>query len=396
MDEIPRSTALPSISPPPPLPEEEGVGILPPSSPRVISTHKVNFSRNEAVDVEANDTVDHIADTYNTAHVNASSDAASNVLQFKGYPYCVLKTRTTTSGDKVFINVCFHNTIPGLDIIIGEDCPRTVLGKGGEMCYVYDVCVGKTSLEETVTQVDTYNRTIRLLNAACRAKLDDLYSIPKIKKNFKGDHDPHFIQTEGMPTPPASPAITPKAVDSAVSVRDRSNGTVDGLSVGGGSGGVVMKRKIVSGPMSEANGGKDGQRIVDESGLGLPASYRGWVLREEGTLLKSFKRRYMVIDRGVLTSYKNPTTADDGDDGTLREAEGKTLSFTIDSFTVLELIDGRNKTPLTPTQLYLRDGKDNKADLLFDTDNIEDHSGWVQAILLHMEYIKQARRRNSV
>lgn len=361
----------PEIKPTPLQENEDSVRAFPPPSPRVISTHKVNFDRDDAVDVETNDTVDHMAEEYNTSH-STFPDASSHVLQYKGYPYCVLKTRTTTSGDKVFINICFHSTIPGLDIIIGEDCPRTVLGKGGEMCYVYDVCVGKASLEDNVIQNDTYNRVVRLLNTACRAKLEDQFSIPKIKKNFKGDHSSHFIQTEGMPTPPTSPDHKQKAPVSPVAnggSNDSSNGDISGDDSG------ESKR-------------------IDESSL--PASYRGWVLREEGTLLKSFKRRYMVLDRGVLTSYKNPTTADDADDLIARESEGKTMSFTIDSFTTLELIEGRNKAKLTSTQLYLRDGKDNRTDMLFDTDSIEDHSGWVQAILLHMEYIKQARRRNSV
>lgn len=65
-----------------------------------------------------------------------------------GLPCLVIKCRQTNQ-EKVFINICYHSLITTKNIIlIGENCPRNILGKGGESCFVYDVCVSLESLEQ--------------------------------------------------------------------------------------------------------------------------------------------------------------------------------------------------------------------------------------------------------
>ena len=65
-----------------------------------------------------------------------------------GLPCLVIKCRQTNH-EKVFINICYHSLVSSKHfILIGENCPRNILGKGGENCYVYDVCMSIESLEE--------------------------------------------------------------------------------------------------------------------------------------------------------------------------------------------------------------------------------------------------------
>jgi hypothetical protein len=61
----------------------------------------------------------------------------------------------SSDGNKVFINVCYHSLIVGKNtIVIGEDCPKDVVGKSGEYCFVYDVCVSLDSLEQDEVHLD--------------------------------------------------------------------------------------------------------------------------------------------------------------------------------------------------------------------------------------------------
>jgi hypothetical protein len=39
-------------------------------------------------------------------------------------------------------------------IVIGEDCPKEIVGKSGEYCFVYDVCVSLDSLEQDQAHLD--------------------------------------------------------------------------------------------------------------------------------------------------------------------------------------------------------------------------------------------------
>jgi hypothetical protein len=83
-----------------------------------------------------------------------------------GTPYAVMKCRRndlhsspatagTSDGTKVFINVCYHSLVIGRNaIVIGEECPKEVLGKNGEECFVYDVCVSLDSLEQDEAHLD--------------------------------------------------------------------------------------------------------------------------------------------------------------------------------------------------------------------------------------------------
>lgn len=55
----------------------------------------------------------------------------------------------------MFINLCYHGLIAGKNtIVIGEDCPKDVIGKNGEYCSVYDVCVSLDSLEQNEVHLD--------------------------------------------------------------------------------------------------------------------------------------------------------------------------------------------------------------------------------------------------
>ena len=55
----------------------------------------------------------------------------------------------------MFINLCYHSLIVGKNtIVIGEDCPKDVIGKNGEYCFVYDVCVSLDSLEQNEVHLD--------------------------------------------------------------------------------------------------------------------------------------------------------------------------------------------------------------------------------------------------
>lgn len=85
-----------------------------------------------------------------------------------GTPYVVMKCKKLHSrgsdGAKVFINICYHTLILAKNtILIGEDCPKEVVGKNGESCSVYDVCVSLDTLEQDDTHLEQVDHILYFL-----------------------------------------------------------------------------------------------------------------------------------------------------------------------------------------------------------------------------------------
>ena len=77
--------------------------------------------------------------------VSNVSSQGDDVDYFEGQPCAVLKTRRL-DGTKVFINICVHDSIPTMAVVIGLDCPRDIPDKSGETCLGFDACVNSEVL----------------------------------------------------------------------------------------------------------------------------------------------------------------------------------------------------------------------------------------------------------
>lgn len=158
-----------------------------------------------------------------------------------------------------------------------------------------------------------------------------------------------------------------------------------------------------------------------------PNLFSGWMKRNEGTIINSFVKRYFVLDKCILTCYE--MSSDTPPYG--RNQKGQ---FQLTSSTQIDLISNntptskfnllKNKTnifnkidssnkkkySLTQTQILLTDpfrkfqknkftSNNNTNDIeeyFLEVDNVEDHTRWVQSLLLHIEYCTMTKRRNSL
>jgi hypothetical protein len=126
----------------------------------------------------------------------------------EGVPFAVLKTKCL-DGTKVFVNMCSNNAVMRSEILIGTGCPHDIPDKSGEICIGYDACVSADAVSEetlrnevlcgsfifgclTVCYMQTYYRVLEFLNTTYSANLEELFKLPKIKGNFKGEHTPMF------------------------------------------------------------------------------------------------------------------------------------------------------------------------------------------------------------
>jgi hypothetical protein len=178
--------------------------------------------------------------------------------------------------------------------------------------------------------MQTYYRVLEFLNTTYSANLEELFKLPKIKGNFKGEHTPMF---------------------------NRGRETV--LAVGASS-----VKQSVSQEMPGDN------RIPKNAS---PPSFSGWMKREEGTIFKKFNAKYFTVNDMMLTCSDGASSS-----------ETVKSSTPIRSTTTVDTIRARKKM-LQSNQLYISDATDS-TDLLLEANTEMERDRWAAILQKHIDY----------
>lgn len=154
-----------------------------------------------------------------------------------------------------------------------------------------------------------------------KCSLSSEYTLPKIKSNFKGEHIATFASAKKTPL----------------------------------SDGAVF----------------DGSKA--------PAKHFGTAKRQEGTLIKSFKQRFFLLQSGVLIVYK--TEADYAN-----QNEELDLIALKDSF-FLSNVNAKDKD-VPELSLCVLDSEDLKFEILLQFDNITDFQNWKHHLKQNLAYVE--------
>lgn len=94
--------------------------------------------------------------TIDSAEAETEAEIEEDNALFFGTPFAVLKVRDFSQSEgqgKVFVNVCVHDTsLKSHQVVIGEECPRTVKDKKGDSSTTYDVCVNSVMIDSAAQQ----------------------------------------------------------------------------------------------------------------------------------------------------------------------------------------------------------------------------------------------------
>jgi len=225
------------------------------------------------------------------------------------------------SDNKAFINICESRFVQEQCAIVGNDCPRTVKDKKGETSITYDVCVNMNSLESLSDQEETFPAAINFLNDKEDADLLSEYTLPKIKSRFKGDHEAVFDSEKQS------------ALDASLF---------------------------------------DGSKP--------PERYSGPVKRQEGTLVKSFKARYLLLQSGMLLVYKTK------DDFTKNKSEMELIPLEA-TFSIGD-VNGRGKKA-PACSLYIFDEEDDaKFEMLLKFETELALQNWRHHLTQNLAYVQ--------
>jgi len=130
-----------------------------------------------------------------TASEGLGPDTTSDAIKcIDGVPFNVIKTKNSDGG-KVFINMCTHESIPVGKMVTGNNSPHEILDKSGDTCVGYDICVSPEYLTNESLSHEVYHQAIEYLKSTTSLQLDEVFKLPKIKGNFKGNHTPRFTLT---------------------------------------------------------------------------------------------------------------------------------------------------------------------------------------------------------
>jgi hypothetical protein len=189
-----------------------------------------------------------------------SSTSGFEPLEISPKPAFVIKVKKL-GGKKLFINVCYHQAIPASDkkrghrlnpiVVLGNE--RTSADKNGETCFIMDVILHKSVIDEIKLPINEELKEeviLKILNwvQSKDATVSDLeYTLPKMSKFYKGDDVVPTMLTPGMlapfgkkylrsdsagkyimPAPDGSLATTPSQgsdQDGASGTNDRSDST---------------------------------------------------------------------------------------------------------------------------------------------------------------------------
>ena len=174
-----------------------------------------------------------------------------------------------------------------------------------------------------------YYRVLDHLNTSHSANLEKSFKLPKIKGNFKGTHRPIFVEAD----------IHSGKSGTSANIIDASN--------------------------------ESDEKSGNTSTI-LP-SFSGWMKREEGTLMRKLKERYIVVKDLMIMWTDGPN------------AETPRGVMPLTATTRVSTVHGKGKKELQANQIYISNVAD-KSDMLLEANTSSERDRWVAILEKHIDH----------